>query len=89
MRGMAIEYVSDHYGAQGGIVTTVYMGREKLGHSLRDGAGCSVRWYHLQPPQRGWIERFESIESARAAFEAFAAGQEIRPWDEDGSPEVG
>jgi len=85
---MALEYVSDHYGAQDGIVTTVYMGREKLGHYLRDGDGCSVRWYHLQCPQPGWIERFESVDAARTAFEAFASGLAIEPWDECGRPEA-
>ncbi|MGN6519996.1 MAG: hypothetical protein ACTHK2_11295 [Dokdonella sp.] len=84
---MRVEYVSDHYGAKGGIVFTVYMGPHKLGHYLRDGDGCSARWYHLECPRRSWIERFESIEAGRAAFEAFAPGLEIVPWDEHGQPE--
>lgn len=84
---MPVTFLSDHYGVAGGIVFTAYMGNVKLGHYIAQGNGCSVRWYHLDHPHPLWIESFDSIEAGRAAFEAFAAGLEIVPWDEAGRPE--
>lgn len=85
---MPVRFLSDHYGTAGGVVTTAYMGDTSLGHYVRDGNACSVRWYHLESPRPGWIESFPSVDAARAAFEAFAAGLEIHPWDETGYPDT-
>lgn len=67
-------------------IVYAYVDRECIAHYRPDGNACSLRWYHLDWREEGYIEHFPSVEAARAAIEAFWESLDFVPWDEDGRP---
>lgn len=67
-------------------IVYAFVDRDCFAHYQPNGNACSVRWWHLDHPTKGYIENFPSVEAARAAIEAFWASLDFVPWDEDGRP---